>query len=257
MTEQFANSAASTLNGAITNVATSLAVTSAAAFPAGGSFRILVESEIMIVTAVAGAVFTVTRGAEGTTAAAHSSLVPVTAILTAGAIAQLKSDASIGPAGGSLGGTLPNPTVVQLDGAGGILPALPNHVDWGSTAGAKVPSEIDVTSTAATTAAQTIATIPIPSGYAGLIAVSIVGKSGSDVAGVVLTQLVLNTAGTVAASAVALGVNDYRNVGAAPAASTTLAPLLTPSSGNVLVQVTPWTATTTNWTVTWQYLQRS
>lgn len=94
MTEQFANKAQTTLNGAITNVATSLVVTSAAAFPGSGTFRLIIGFEILIVTAVAGSTFTVTRGAEGTTAAAHSDLVPVTAILTAGAIAQLKTDAA-------------------------------------------------------------------------------------------------------------------------------------------------------------------
>jgi hypothetical protein len=86
MTELFANSATSTLNGAINNAVTSLTVTSAALFPTSGNFRILIDSEIMLVTAVAGAVFTVERGAEGTTAASHLNLAPVTCIVTAGAL---------------------------------------------------------------------------------------------------------------------------------------------------------------------------
>lgn len=84
--ERFRNNAATTLNGAITAAATTLTVTSAAAFPTAGEFRLLIEAEILLVTAVAGAVFTVTRGAEGTTAAAHASLVAVEHVLTMGAL---------------------------------------------------------------------------------------------------------------------------------------------------------------------------
>ncbi len=94
MTEQFANGASSTLNGAIDSAVLTLTVTSAAKFPFGGTFRILIDTEIMIVTAVAAAVFTVTRGAEGTAAAAHANGALVTCILTTGAIAQLTTDAT-------------------------------------------------------------------------------------------------------------------------------------------------------------------
>lgn len=69
-----------TLNGAITNVATSLVVT--------GSFQgaptkfivdtvIKIEDEYLLVTAVAGTTLTVTRGFGGTTAAAHANGVAV------------------------------------------------------------------------------------------------------------------------------------------------------------------------------------
>jgi len=84
--EQFANNPSSTLAGAIAAGATSLTVASAASFSTEGTFRILVDSEIMLVTGVAGATFTVERGAEGTSAAAHSAGATVTQVLTAGAL---------------------------------------------------------------------------------------------------------------------------------------------------------------------------
>ncbi len=80
--ERFANDAETTLNGSITNVATSLTVTSATGFPTDGDFRILIESELILVTAVAGAVFTIVRAREGTTGAAHSDTATVTHIVT-------------------------------------------------------------------------------------------------------------------------------------------------------------------------------
>ena len=91
--EQFANAAVSTLNGAITSGSTSLVVANASAFPTSGNFRIGVESEIMLVTARSSNTLTITRGQEGTVAAAHNNGVIVAHIVTAGAISQAKSDA--------------------------------------------------------------------------------------------------------------------------------------------------------------------
>lgn len=85
-TEQLANLAVTTLNGAINNSTTSVVVTSATNFSAAGKFRIVVDSEIMLVTGVSGTTFTVTRGAEGTSAAAHSSGAALAQVFTAGAI---------------------------------------------------------------------------------------------------------------------------------------------------------------------------
>jgi hypothetical protein len=86
--EQFANNAASTLSSSINNSVTSLTVASAAAFPAAGNFRIIVDAEIMLVTAVSTNTFTVTRAQEGTTATSHTSPAAVTHILTAGGLLQ-------------------------------------------------------------------------------------------------------------------------------------------------------------------------
>lgn len=92
MTEQFANNATTTLNGSITSTATSLVVTLASSFPTSPQFRIIIDSEIMLVTAVSGTTFTVSRGVENTTQASHSNLATVSMILTSGALDQLRSD---------------------------------------------------------------------------------------------------------------------------------------------------------------------
>lgn len=84
--ERYTNGATTTLNGGITNSALTLVVNSATDFPSSGNFRILIGSEIMIVTAVSGTTFTVSRGQEGTTAAAHSNTDSVLQILTAGGL---------------------------------------------------------------------------------------------------------------------------------------------------------------------------
>jgi hypothetical protein len=90
--EQFSNDAKTTLTGTIGPLALTLTVTSATNFPAQGNFRIRVENEIMLVTAVGGTVFTVTRGVEGTTAASHTAGVAVTHVVTSGALSQFRSD---------------------------------------------------------------------------------------------------------------------------------------------------------------------
>jgi hypothetical protein len=84
--EKYNNLAASTLNGAIDNAVTSLVVTSASTFPASGDFRIVIDTEIMLVTGVSGTTFTVTRGAESTTPASHSNTASVTHVVTAASI---------------------------------------------------------------------------------------------------------------------------------------------------------------------------
>jgi hypothetical protein len=86
--ELFTNNASSTLNGSITSSQTTLMVASAASFPSTGNFRILIDQELMLVTAVGGVTFTVTRGIESTTAGAHSSGVTVNHIITAVGLTQ-------------------------------------------------------------------------------------------------------------------------------------------------------------------------
>lgn len=90
--EKFANTPSNTLNGAINNSVTSVVVHSAASFPATGNFRILIDSEIMLVTSVSSNTFTVTRGAESTTAASHIDGAVVSGIVTAGALDAFRAD---------------------------------------------------------------------------------------------------------------------------------------------------------------------
>lgn len=93
MAEQFANNAATTLSGnggSISSGATSMIVANASQFPTSGNFRVIIGSEIIIVGAVSGTTFSsLTRGAEGTSAASHNDGDAVTCILTAGSIAAI------------------------------------------------------------------------------------------------------------------------------------------------------------------------
>lgn len=75
-----------TLGGAITSGATSLTVASATGFPSSGSYNIVIDQEELTVTAGAGTTtWTVTRGINGTTAAAHSAGAVVAAVKTVNA----------------------------------------------------------------------------------------------------------------------------------------------------------------------------
>ena len=85
MAEQFKNLASTTLNGAIDDEVTTITVASAMGFT-GGNFRILVDSEIMKVTAVSGLDLTVARGQEGTNPTAHDNGATVRHVLTVGAL---------------------------------------------------------------------------------------------------------------------------------------------------------------------------
>jgi len=92
-TEQYANNAQTTLSASIASGSTTLTVASAASFPTSGNFRIKIDSEYLLVTAVSGTTFTVTRGIESTLAASHASGATVTHVLTAGGLQQIIADA--------------------------------------------------------------------------------------------------------------------------------------------------------------------
>lgn len=108
--EQYTNDPGSTLNGGITNVATTLVVTSASSFPSTGTFRILIDGgEICKVTGVSGTTFTIVRGQEGTTGVSHLSGVSIDGIFTQASLNQILADRNIYdlyanlPAAGSAG----------------------------------------------------------------------------------------------------------------------------------------------------------
>ena len=77
------------LSAAISTVgATSMTVTSAATFPAALNYRIRIDNEFLIVTGGAGTTtWTITRGAEGSTAATHANGATVYGVLTAAGLA--------------------------------------------------------------------------------------------------------------------------------------------------------------------------
>ena len=112
--EQFANNAQTTLNGAINNFTTSVVVNSVTGFPTTGQFRILIDSEILLVTSVNAGTNTFTvqlRGLSGTPdatlPAAHTNGATITQVLTAGAILNLPPFGASGP--GHAVGYVPDP----------------------------------------------------------------------------------------------------------------------------------------------------
>jgi hypothetical protein len=84
--ERFVNNAITTLNGSINASQTTLIVVNASSFPTNGNFRIIIDSELMLVTGVSGTTFTVTRAIESTIGATHASGKDVKAVLTKGAL---------------------------------------------------------------------------------------------------------------------------------------------------------------------------
>jgi hypothetical protein len=87
MAEQLANNADGTLNGAINSAVTSLTLQTGegAAFPSTGNFRIVIDAEIILVGARSGdTLSSLTRGVEGTAAAAHANGAAVAHVLTKG-----------------------------------------------------------------------------------------------------------------------------------------------------------------------------
>lgn len=90
--ERWSNGGGSTLNGSITSGDTSLTITSGTSFPSSGDFRVVIDSEIVLVTAVSGTTWTIVRGQEGTTAAAHSNGAGVDLFLTTGSLDRAYQD---------------------------------------------------------------------------------------------------------------------------------------------------------------------
>jgi len=94
--EQFVNDASATMNGTVNSTTTSFVVDDASVFPTSGDFRLLVDSEVVLVTDVTANTLTVERAADGTTAATHADTTSIEAVLTAGAIDQYMDDATAG-----------------------------------------------------------------------------------------------------------------------------------------------------------------
>ncbi len=108
--ERFANDAVSNLvaAGGLAANAVQLTVADGRRFPTQGNFTILCEGEYMIVTAVAGNVFTVTRGQEGTAASGHTDGAIVEHVVSARALNVLAAG------GGGIGENLTVPLVADF-----------------------------------------------------------------------------------------------------------------------------------------------
>jgi hypothetical protein len=89
--EQFANAPTATLNGSINNSVATLTASGEVNIPSSGTFRALIDSEIIKVTAVSSHTWTIVRGDGGTTAASHANGATITVIVTAEAMNALVS----------------------------------------------------------------------------------------------------------------------------------------------------------------------
>ncbi len=88
MKEILKNNPQTSLSAAALNTDTTLSVADGTVFPSTGRFRIICDSEIMVVTARSANTLTVQRAQESTAAAGHASAAPVTQILTTGGLTQ-------------------------------------------------------------------------------------------------------------------------------------------------------------------------
>lgn len=86
--ESVFNSVSSVIDmaGGLDHSVTTLTVADGSVFPASDAFRVIVDNEIMLVTAVVSNDLTVTRGQEGTASMAHKDGSPVMLALTAGGL---------------------------------------------------------------------------------------------------------------------------------------------------------------------------
>jgi hypothetical protein len=93
--QRFKNNVSTSLSSSIASTGdpVTIAVSSAAGFPTGGNFTVLVDSELFLVTAVSGTNFTASRAQESTSMAAHSSGAVVTLIVSAVNIITAMQDA--------------------------------------------------------------------------------------------------------------------------------------------------------------------
>ena len=98
MAETYANSPQDTLNGGIDASTLTVVLNDASEFSSTGTFRIIIESEILRIASRSGNTLTVAaggRGAEGTTAASHSTSTAVAQVLTRDGLQALIANGSV------------------------------------------------------------------------------------------------------------------------------------------------------------------
>ena len=91
-TERFSNQASTTLASSVGAGDLSISVQGTAHFPTQPEFRIRIGQELMLVTGVAGTTWTVSRSIENTSASSHAAGTAVVAVLTAGALDELRAE---------------------------------------------------------------------------------------------------------------------------------------------------------------------
>ena len=91
-TERFANQASTALSTLVGVGDLSISVQATTHFPTSPEFRIRIGQELMLVTGVAGATWTVTRGIEGTVALSHAIGTAVVSVMTAGGLGEMRSE---------------------------------------------------------------------------------------------------------------------------------------------------------------------
>jgi hypothetical protein len=128
MTEQYTNYARSALESSISGNATSLTVLDPSSFPTTGNFRIVVDNEILLVTAVAYSTFTVQRGYENTPAVAHYAGAIVAHVLTAGGLTAIITQVANPPLVLTAQTTNATPTELQINGTTRAL--IPANATW-------------------------------------------------------------------------------------------------------------------------------
>jgi hypothetical protein len=169
-TETFANvlptQTQATLTAPIGASDTAIVVSSTTVFPTSPQFRILIDAELMLVTAVAGSVFTVTRALEGTVAVPHVQGSVTSHILTAGALAQLSADTiaavpspPVVTFAGDLAGSNTTQNVKSL-GTGAATVSTAGAINWANT------STVTLGQSAVTTASTVAPPITISSASA-------------------------------------------------------------------------------------------
>lgn len=89
MSELLVNMGETTIAEDLDDSETTVTVTDGAVFPATGDFRLAVDDELMLVTARSTNDLTVTRGIEGTTAAAHSNGAACACVITDAGVRRL------------------------------------------------------------------------------------------------------------------------------------------------------------------------
>jgi len=87
--ERFVNNAQTTLTSKSLSADATITVINAVDFPTEGNFRVMVDTEIMLVTAVSTNIFTVTRGVDGTAAFDHVAGSQVMAIVTRDSLSRM------------------------------------------------------------------------------------------------------------------------------------------------------------------------